>query len=71
LLTNIEKGHPRMVSDLEWLPRHNELSKRGEISKSELAYSQQFVSVSPGGNILFWYIFIYLPDAVYIVSLAP
>ncbi len=54
ILCNIEKSHPKMVTDIEWLPRTHEVSKRGEISPCDTAYSSQFVTVAGGGSVLFW-----------------
>lgn len=54
LLSNIEKSHPRMVTDIEWLPRFNEVTRRGEMLKNDLTYSQQFVSIAGDGSVLFW-----------------
>lgn len=56
-MSNIEKGHPRAVTDIKWLPKKMEVNRRGDISAVNVkdnSYSSQFVSVAADGFILFW-----------------
>ena len=57
ILSNIEKSHPRSVTDIQWLPKNLEMNRKGEMSKvgvTENSYSSQFVSVAANGQLLFW-----------------
>eukprot|EP00742_Colponemidia_sp_Colp-10_P002537 GILJ01002711.1.p1 GENE.GILJ01002711.1~~GILJ01002711.1.p1 ORF type:complete len:864 (-),score=136.71 GILJ01002711.1:252-2471(-) len=53
-LSTIDDSHKRPVSDLTWLPEKVEIDRKGNMLQTADGFSNQFVSTSGDGQILYW-----------------
>jgi WD40 repeat protein len=54
VLSYIDRSHSRPVSDLVWLPAHQQLNRKGEFYTADKGVSSQFASVASDGKLLIW-----------------
>jgi len=54
VLSYIDRSHARPVSDIVWLPAHQQLNRKGEFYTADKGVSSQFASVASDGKLLVW-----------------
>jgi len=54
ILSYIDRSHSRPVTDIIWVPPHQQVNRKGEFYTADRGISSQFMSVAADGKVLIW-----------------